>query len=184
MHSRAIVILSLFALACIIVVGSIGIRFTSASASSDGPTADVSAMHQEEPNASPSGRLLDGGFSDAVREHPNALPGRATSNLTPRDIASADTLEMLLQRVHGMFEPQGSEVRSAMIPYLAEMIAIVNQYEDVIYRVEILDRDVGLAQSRARTLNDVLRLNVVDPSKLQIAGREGSRAVRVDASGS
>lgn len=184
MHSRAIVILSLFALACIIVIGSVAIRFTSASASSDGPTADVPEMRQEEPHATPAQRLSDGGLSDAVRKHPDALPGSTSGNLSPREIASADTLEMLLQRVHGMFEPQGSEVRSAMIPYLAEMITIVNQYEDVVYRVEILDRDVGLAQSRARTLSDVLRLNVVDPSKLQIAGREGSRAVRVDASGS
>ena len=66
-----------------------------------------------------------------------------------------------------------------MIPYLAEIISTVNQNEELVFRIEISEPDAALARRRAQTLNDVLRLNVLNPSKLRIVGNQGPHSARV-----
>lgn len=183
MESRAILILSLFGLACIIVTGSMAIRLTSASASTNEPdSTQTAADTQEEPvRRSHATASSVGPFQDETLERDVPM---TSVYLTPRELATADTLEMLLRRVHLLFEPEGSGVRTAMIPHLAEMITIINQHEHLIYQVEIVEPDAALAQRRVETLNDVLRLNVLEPSNLRIVGRQGYRAALVKVSGS
>lgn len=190
MHSRAIVILSLFALACVIVMGSIAIRFTSASASGEAASETAEGL-QQAADDSTTALSADLGFTDEDPAPPNASPGNvrfgdrgmAQVELTPRELASADTLEILLGRVHRLFDPRDFGVSNDMIPYLAEMITVINQYDHLAYRVEIVEPDVVLAQQRAQTLNEVLRLNVLEPSKLEIVGRSGAHAALVDVYG-
>jgi hypothetical protein len=190
MHSRAIVILSLFALACVIVMGSIAIRFTSASASGKSVSETAEGL-QQATDESASALSTNPDLDDVDPASPNPSPdnvgfgrrGMAQVDLTPREIASADTLEILLGRVHRLFDPHDFSVSNEMIPYLAEMITVINQYDHLAYRVEIVDPDAVLAQQRAQTLNEVLRLNVLEPSKLEIVGRSGAHAALVDVYG-
>lgn len=189
MHSRAIVILSLFALACVIVAGSLAIRFTTASASVDRSTTSVRAERADGSRGNdrrlrPADLASSGGEPMNAESLPDDRDLRATraasAELSARERASADTLEAMLGRVHRLFGNAGSVVSDDMIPHLAEMITVINQYDHLVYRVEIVERDVVLAEERARTLNDVLRLNVLEPSQLQIIGRAGLPASRVD----
>lgn len=190
MHSRAIVILSLFALACVIVMGSIAIRFTSASASGRAASNTAEGLQQAaDESASALSANPDLDDMDTASQNPSpdnvefGRRGLAQVELTPRELASADTLEYLLGRVHRLFDPHDFGVSNEMIPYLAEMITVINQYDHLAYRVEIVDPDAVLAQQRAQTLNEVLRLNVLEPSKLEIVGRSGAHAALVDVYG-
>lgn len=106
------------------------------------------------------------------------------TDLSPRDAATADTLEKLLRRVHMNFEPEGAGVRTEMIPFLADMISVINQHEHLVFRIVIVEPDAWLAERRVETLNDVLRLNVLTPANVHITGRQGYREALVEVSGS
>lgn len=183
MQSRAILILSAFGLACVIVAGSMAIRLTSASASTSAsdvaeeePYEDAEQYRDAPPTASVDGVLLLDEPTDFDRS--TAAP----ADLSPRDAAAADTLEKLLRRVHMHFEPEGAGVSTAMIPHLAEMISVINQHEHLVYRIAIVDPDPALAERRVETLKDVLRLNVRVPAGVQIEGRQGYREALIEVS--
>jgi len=189
MHSRAIVLLSLFALACVIVAGSIAFRFTTASASADDTIVSSRAERIDRPGNDPqlsasadhaTSRVGSGNSNDSAATDNRRISGVLPVELTARELATADTLETMLGQVHRLFGSEGSVVSNAMIPHLAEMITVINQYEHLLYLVEIVEPDAVLAQERAQTLNDVLRLNVLEPSQLQIIGRAGSYGTHVD----
>lgn len=179
MHSRAVLFLSLFTFAGLVVVGSIALHLTSASAATED---GVERSHAEDDIDAASGTNL-AFFRDTSRSGASDAD-EVSTDLSARERSSADSLETLLRRVHVMFEPEGAGVSNAMIPYLAEMITIINQHDHLVYRIEILEPDAALARRRAQTLNDVLRLNVLEPSHLRIVGRQGLHAALVDVSAS
>lgn len=179
MHSRAVLFVSLFAFAFLVVVGSVALRLSSASAST-GEAAEERAVRSPEESDGASGVSSNlAFFRDTSRSDTS---GGNNSKLTALEASSADSLEILLRQVHLMFEPEGSGVSNAMIPYLAEMITVINQFDHLVYRIDILEPDASLARRRAQTLNDVLRLNVLEPSKLRIVGRQGLHAALVEVS--
>lgn len=178
MHSRAVLFLSLFAFAGLVVAGSIALHLTSASAAAgEGVVNSRSGDNIDAASDSSSNPAF---FGDPYRP---GIPEAATE-LSARERSSADSLETLLRQVHVMFEPEGAGVSNAMIPFLAEMITIINQHDHLLYRIEIHEPDAALAQARVQTLNDVLRLNVSEPSNLLILGQQGLRAAFVEVSGS
>ena len=166
MHSRAILLLCLFSLGCLVIVGSVALHLTSAIA--QGPTSlgrSVSAHAMSD--------------SKHASNLPPAVTDSAARPLTAPELALAQSLEVLIERAYELFEYGGSGVSNAMIPYLAEMISTVNQNEELVYRIEISEPDAALARRRAQTLSDVLRLNVLHPSKLRIVGNQGPESARV-----
>ena len=166
MHSRAILLLCLLSLGFLIVVGSVAMHLTAAVA--QGP-ADLGRSVTTEPRP--------GEVPESTQ-----VPASAESTarpLTAPELALAHSLELLMQRIYELFEYGGSGVSNAMIPYLAEMISTINQNEELVYRIEISEPDAALARRRAQTLNDVLRLNVLHPSKLRIVGIQGPESARV-----
>ena len=166
MQSRAILLLGVFALVCLVVFGSLALHLTSAVARPPYP--------EDAPGSTPASRPRSINPFESRTETPEpAEPVSAT------EMATADTLEILLRRVQELFEYDDAGVSNAMIPHLAEMITIVNQNEELVYRLEITEPDGSLARRRAQTLNDVLRLNVLQPSNLRIIGKEGSHAAGV-----
>ena len=164
MQSRAILLLGVFALVCLVVFGSLALHLTTAVArppSADDAYGAPTLPHSQNP------------FESRPVEPEAAAP------VSAMEAAAADTLEMLLSRVHDLFEYDDAGVSNAMIPHLAGMITIVNQNEELVYRLEISEPDGSLARRRAQTLNDVLRLNVLQPSNLRIIGKEGSHSAGV-----
>lgn len=184
MQSRVVLVLSLFALAFVIVLGSLALHFTSdtASASTEAASEDQgqpSPYRAGDEAASRASNLDE--FRDTMA--PNQPPPDAANvELTLEERQNADSLATLLRKVHQGFDPEGAVVNNAMIPYLAEMITVVNQHDHLHYLIEIVEPDGALARRRAQTLNDVLRLNVLQPSKLHIVGRQGAHAAHVDVS--
>lgn len=181
MSSRAILILTLFSLACLVTTGSLVLQLSSAHAGTE-PADEAEA-------SSPFDNLSilpekDGTTGTELRDAGAETAAATSSEVGAEDLVIGDSLEVLLRRVHVMFEPDGSGVSNSMIPYLADMITLMNQHDHLIYRVEIVEPDASLARRRAQTLNDVLRLNILEPSKLRILGREGSHAARVTVSAS
>ncbi len=174
MHSRAILFLSLFALVCLALAGSIALHLTSASASANDAASDLAL---QSPSGSPNLEF----FRD-TSEPGSVDAGVSVAELSAAEQSSADSLQTLLRQVHIMFEPESASVSNVMIPYIAEMITVINQHDHLVYRIELLEPDAALARRRAQTLNDVLRLNVLDPSKLRIVGRQGLHAALVDVS--
>lgn len=181
MHSRAVLFISLFAFAFLVVIGSVALRLTSASAATGEAVADHAGSLPEGTDAAGGASSNLSFFRDTSRSDAS---GDGNSTLTTLEASSADSLEILLRQVHVMFEPEGSGVSNAMIPYLAEMITIINQFDHLVYRIDIVEPDASLARRRAQTLNDVLRLNVLEPSKLRIVGRQGLHAALVEVSAS
>ena len=181
MNSRAVLFISLFAFAFLVVIGSVALRLTSASAATaEAASGSGGAVHASEGSDADEGASSNlAFFRDTSRSDAS---GGGNSTLTRLEASSADSLEILLRQVHLMFEPEGSGVSNAMIPYLAEMITIINQFDHLVYRIDILEPDASLARRRAQTLNDVLRLNVLEPSKLRIVGRQGLHAALVEVS--
>ena len=185
MHSRAVLFISVFVLAGLLIVGSVAIHLTAASASPNSPmppgTMDSrteSASGETSGNAS----LASSGRSIAVDSPRTDVIGANDEErqLSARERSTADSLEVLLRQVHSMFEPEGADVSNAMIPFLAEMIMVVNQSDRLLYSIEIVEPDAALARRRAETLNDVFRLNVLQPSKLRIFGRQGRHGALVE----
>lgn len=179
MHSRAILILSVFGLACVIVAGSMAIRLTSASASTGAPDETATeAELQRQPIREVESEGTE--FEFIRRESTDVVASpEEPVELSPQDAATADKLEELLRQVHMNFEPDGAGVRTEMISYLADMISIINQHEHLVYRIVIVEPDAELAALRVETLNDVLKLNVLVPGNVHISGRQGYRDARV-----
>lgn len=173
MPSRYIVALSLVALSALVILGGLAIHLSASHAAAetdwDPSTASASAAGVPAPLHiyPPEGSV----------EAPEPLPGEGM-----RTTAAADTLRRLLTRVHVLFDFGSSEINDRMIPYLAQIITLVNQHDDVVYLLDIFEPDAGLARQRAQVLNEVLRLNVLNPSGLRISGQEGSHGVRVNVS--
>lgn len=171
MHSRTIAVATLAALAVLIVVGSLALQLATATAAT-GPAdvAEAAAAFRPAgatpPAAAPATRVT---AETAAAVEAEALPREAV----------ADSLQWLLTRIHVLFEPYSADINSEMIPYLADIITVVNQRDDLFYRLEIYEPDAELARRRAQALSDVLRLNVVEPGSIQITGAEGSHATRV-----
>lgn len=182
MHSRAVLLLSVLALACLVVIGTITLHLTSASASTDGKANDRRGRTLSDVENAVSGSETSSlGFFRNPEDAP-ASESAAAVVLSHAELASVDSVRALLREVHVKFEPEGSGVSNAMIPYLAEMITVINQHAHLVYRIEIHEPDAALARRRAQTLNDVLRLNVLEPSKLRIVGRQGLHSTQVDVS--
>lgn len=165
MHSRSILIAGVFALVCLLVAGSLALHLTAAHAGGQGVSASTAA----EPRERTDGPL-------------RAAPAPARGGVADRQMPFETRLQFLLESVHVSFERTDAGVNDVMIPYLADMITLINQHDEFVYRIEITDPDAALARRRAQTLNDVLRMNVVRPSGLHIAGSPGPPAARLHVS--
>lgn len=171
MHSRAILLLSALALVLLIIFGSVLLHRTVASAATEAPASERPVPHPAAALAAQTGTPVT---ADRVAPPPPAPPTGAGTR------ATADTLQWLLTRVHVLFEPYSADVTNEMIPYLADLITVLNQRDDLHYRLHIYEPDATLARRRAQTLDDVLRLNVLTPARLEITGQEGSHGTHVD----
>lgn len=170
MHSRTIAALTIIAQVVLILAGSMLLQQTDARATV-GPAEHAPARAADAPLP----RLA---LPAAVGAAPAANPGTGSGAANAATQAAADSLQWLLTRIHVLFEPYSAEVTNEMIPYLADVITLINQRDDFQYRLEVNEPDAELARQRARTLNDVLRLNVLQPANLQITGAEGLHGVR------
>jgi hypothetical protein len=173
MTSRYILALSLIALSALVFLGGMALHFSAspAAADSDWDRGMESAERSQVP--APSLIYPPEGF---------AQPAAGVSDFEPRRSVAADTLRRLLTRVHVLFDAGSSQINDGMIPYLAQIITLVNQQDDVVYLFDIFEPDAELARHRAQVLNEVLRLNVLNPAGLRISGHEGSHGVRVNVS--
>jgi hypothetical protein len=167
MHSRAILLLTLFSFGCLLVIGSIALQLTSASAQGPVGLTRSIADQKKKKDKEPSSTL------------PKTAPDSTERPLSAMERALAGSLDLLMKRTYDQFEYGDAGVSDAMIPYLAEIISTVNQNEELVFRIEISEPDAALARRRAQTLNDVLRLNVLNPSKLRIVGNQGPHLARV-----
>jgi hypothetical protein len=171
LHSGTIAFFAVGTLAVLIILGSLALQLATAEGEAEPAASAVKP-------GSATIRLPAAGYATDVVAVPDSLAAGLVGTLQA-DPALSDTLQWLLTRVHVLFEPYSADVNAEMIPYLADIITVVNQRDNLLYRLEIYEPDVVLARRRAQTLNDVLRLNVLEPAALQITGQEGSHTILV-----
>ena len=180
MHSRAVLLVSLFAVACLIIVGSIALHLSTASAAMDGGVTNRNPVPtRSTQNATSAGAADLTSRRTATADSAVAAPAESMLSIAER--ATVDSLQALLFLVHSNFDEEESTVNNSMIPHLAQMITMINQHDRLAFRIEIAEPDPSLAQDRAQTLNNVLRLNVMEPSKLHIESRLGRPAALLEA---
>lgn len=181
MHSRIIAFLTILSFSCLIIAGSIVIHISLASAANPGTATSPRASEFAQSLQDEQSETTPLFFSDAPAENPEAAAPPMPS-VSEEHIAQADSLQRLLTKVHVLFHPSSAEINDAMIPFLANIITYINQVDEITYRIDLYEPEVVLSRRRAQTLSDVLRLNVLTPSCLIIAGHEGSHGVRVSVS--
>ena len=181
MHSRAVLLVSLFAVACLIIVGSIALHLSTATAATEDGVTNRNSLPARSTQNAPSAKLAKTSSFGKSAAADSMVAGAAEATMSLAERTAVDSLQALLYVVHSNFDVESSTVNNSMIPHLAQMITMINQHDRLAYRIEIVEPDPSLAQDRAQTLNNVLRLNVMEPSKVSIESRQGMRAAVLEA---
>lgn len=166
MHSRTIATIVASLLVGLIACGSVAIHLTLSAAMALPAPADVPPGFTRP---APDTALT------AVLPAFTTPPAQASRPHPP----TVDSLRQLLAHAHARFAPHSAEVTNEMIPLLARIIQVLNARSSLVVHMEITDPDAALARARARTINEVLRLNVTNPGNLHLTGLEGSPGTRV-----